>query len=76
MVQADAHIQASDLTITGLQYVGLEVCGAESTVTVARGTLDSFLPTAEVDARFLDAREHPSARRSVVVHSHSIAELS
>ena len=39
-VQAAARLQASDLAITGIQLLGLEVGGAASMLTVRRGTVD------------------------------------
>ena len=76
MVQAAARLQASDLNFTGLQLLGLEMCGAESMLTFEMGTTDSFLPVDEVDERFLDEHGDRRAQCGVRVHSHGHAELS
>ena len=56
-VHAAARLDASDLIITDFHFIGLEVCGAGSTVAAQRGSIDTalFALDREVDARFLDA---------------------
>lgn len=75
-VQAAAYLGASDLTVTGVQHVGMEVGGAGSVLMAAGGALHGFLSGYGVVDRFVDDSGDFVYHRGVHVHAQGGAQLS
>ena len=74
-VQAAARLEASDLTVIGMQYAGMEVCGAGSVLTAAGGAVCDMLSVDAVDERFVDYGDLAD-QHGVHVHTEGCAQLS